>query len=458
MDGKRTQLSIDDLSPIGPPLSNGSARLYILATVAVFVHVTSSTSRPLSLRLLTITLLGSNVYLLLTMPDIMGHLPGFDGLIANFVFAWWLRAIDLYFIRDERKLIAKKKDGEAVTNEKVVGKADGSGKVVPAHDDKQTRGFTHMTPFEAFDYLIVNHRLIDTPYQNRSVRDFEKRRPGWVPSRKQFLIRKACHFVVAYLALDALCNLQSPPPLYLFAREQEWFFGRLNEVTLEELWFRFITNANLWASVTCLIQYIYALVAIIGVGSGVYQPRDFPPLLGEIKDWRSVRNHWGRVWHQLFTSPYVSCASALTKLVLPRSIASRSISGYTMTFFVFALSCFSHLIQPIGVGSGWPQVRQSLFFFPAQFAAILFEDSFQKQYARLTGEWRAAEKRSVDGKKQVAQLVWWEKLIGYVWLQAWLSWTCSIWVYPTLRRGGEGMMPYSIINELRGMYTKPKTD
>lgn len=46
-------------------------------------------------------------------------------------------------------------------------------------------------------------------------------------------------------------------------------------------------------------------------------------------------------------------------------------------------------------------------------------------------------------------LVWWEKVLAFLWLQLWMSWTCSIWVYPTLRRGGEGMMPCSIMKLLR---------
>lgn len=267
-------VSIDDLSPLGPPISNGAGRVYILNSVAVFVFVAAYTTRPLFLTRLSTALLAGNIYLLLTMPDILGHIPGLDPLIANFVVAWWMRAVDLFFLRDESRVLAKKyaHDGD---------------------DDRRAPRFELMTPTRAFDYLVVNHRLIGTPYQARGIQPFDKSRPHWTPTRTQFLRLKLNHLLISYLTLDLLVTQQPAPPARLFARDQEFFFSRLHEVTLEELSFRWLTHFNLWASCTCLIQYIYAIVAIIGVGSSLYEPGDFPPLLGDIREETSVRNHWG---------------------------------------------------------------------------------------------------------------------------------------------------------------------
>jgi hypothetical protein len=102
--------TLDDISDLGLPILDTAGRLYILFTVFAFVVVTAYTSRPLSLRLLVTGLIASDICLLLTMPNLMGPIAGFDPLIANFVVADLLRVIDLYFIRDETKLL-KKKDG-----------------------------------------------------------------------------------------------------------------------------------------------------------------------------------------------------------------------------------------------------------------------------------------------------------------------------------------------------------
>src|ERR1700709_582491 len=117
-------LSWDDLSDLGPPIANNTGRLYVLFTAAAFVFVTAHTQRPLSLRLLVVGLISSDIYLLLTMPGIMGHIAGFDPLIANFICADLLRVIDLYFLRDHSKEL-KKKNEDIVLEKFSNGKANG---------------------------------------------------------------------------------------------------------------------------------------------------------------------------------------------------------------------------------------------------------------------------------------------------------------------------------------------
>jgi hypothetical protein len=271
--------TLDDISDLGPPISDTAARLYIIFTVFAFVVVTAYASRPLSLRLLVTGLIASDIYLLLTMPNLMGHIAGFDPLIANFIVADLLRVIDLYFIRDETKLL-KKKDG-ATPNGKLSDKKNAP-----------VQKFTKMTAFQAFDYLIINHRNIGTPYEVRNIPKFDESNPTYVPSRSKFLVRKFLTIFVAYGLLDILTCQPAPDP-GLYSQHQEFFLTRLNEVTWEEIKFRFLTSVNIWASTYLLMQYIYAIVACVCVGSGVYAPRDFPPLIGPWTSAYRVRNYWG---------------------------------------------------------------------------------------------------------------------------------------------------------------------
>ncbi|KUI63918.1 hypothetical protein VM1G_12031 [Cytospora mali] len=102
------------------------------------------------------------------MPNVMGHIPGFDPLIANFIVAWWMRAVDLIFLRDESRLIAKKQ------GESLIDKSRRPNDKEAASTNKERPGklqlkFAPMSPFCAFDYLVVNHRVIGTPYQARGL-------------------------------------------------------------------------------------------------------------------------------------------------------------------------------------------------------------------------------------------------------------------------------------------------
>ncbi|KAH7305683.1 membrane bound O-acyl transferase family-domain-containing protein [Rhexocercosporidium sp. MPI-PUGE-AT-0058] len=290
-----------------------------------------------------------------------------------------------------------------------------------------------MTAFQAFDYLLINHRNIGTPYEVRNIPKFDDSNPTYVPSRGKFLVRKFLTIFVAYGLLDLLTCQPAPNP-GLYSRHREFFFTRLNEVTWGEIKFRFLTNIHSWASTYLLMQYVYAIIACICVGSGVYAPRDFPPLIGPLTSEYKVRNHWGRFWHQIFQSPLSSNARAITNLVLPPSLQSGLVYGYCMTFLAFALSGFSHTVSPLSSKNGSQEARGAIFFFPAQVMGIMIEDISIAIHHRVMGKGR------VGG---------WSKVLGFVWVGCWMSWCGPFWIYPTLRRSEEGMVPYSFIRNLK---------
>lgn len=293
--------SLDDLSDVSPPISDWMGRYFITFTAIAFIYVTAYTQRTLSLRILITAMMAFNVYLLLTMPNILGHMPGFDQLIANFIFAGFLRVIDLYFLRDESKVLEKEPDSRAKANGTANGRADNPSK--GEVKSKALPNFIPMSAFQAFDYLVVNYRNIGTPYQVRNIPKFSKSSPSYIPSRRTFLLRKFVTIFIVYLALDLL-TYQPAPPRYLYSQEQDFFLSRLTGVTGEEILFRILTNFNFWASTNCLIQYIYAIISLICVGSGIYEPKDFPPLVGGLGDSYSVRNHWRYVLSSPIHNPF----------------------------------------------------------------------------------------------------------------------------------------------------------
>lgn len=49
----------------------------------------------------------------------------------------------------------------------------------------------------------------------------------------------------------------------------------------------------------------YSLFAAITVATGLYTPQDWPPIMGHLADVSTVRDLWGKFWHQLIRR--VSC-------------------------------------------------------------------------------------------------------------------------------------------------------
>ena len=457
--------SLNDLSPLGPPISDFIGRLYFLSTVIAFVLVSCYTSRPLLLRLGVTALFGGNVYLLLTKPNVMGHIPGhFDALIANFIFASWVRIIQLYFVQDRGRGVSKTAERAPRDASKAEGKAtgqqvldSGSGvlrrkletKAVTADENKLSEQVTRdshlppFTPFEAVDYLLIDHRNISSKYFQRA-RNVPLQQ--LYPSRSSFLFSCLASAGISYFLLDLLTN-QPPLPPHYFTSRHDFLFGRIREVDAMEIWCRFVINFNLWVSVLLMLRYTHSILAFVGVASGLYEPEDWPPVVGSRADEYSIKNHWSKVWHQMFQVPYVAVCGAFVELLLsplPKGSRLRSKRGalarYLTTLAVFLLSMSAHMIQPLGVTGGAPQFWSSCWYFPMQVAGMMFEEFVSALWAKAVGEklgrWHGPIERTV----------------GRLWLLVWMLWTVPPWVYPSLRRGEEGaMMPYSIVRKIKSI-------
>jgi len=73
--------------------------------------------------------------------------------------------------------------------------------------------------------------------------------------------------------------------------------------------------------------------------------------------------------------------------------------------------------------------RQSgtIYFFCIQTLGIMLEDTVQAIF-------RVIETPKEDNKKE-ASLERWKKVIGYLWIASWLTWTSPAWFYPAILWG-----------------------
>lgn len=153
------------------------------------------------------------------------------------------------------------------------------------------------------------------------------------------------------------------------------------------------------------INLQYSLAVALSVGVGLFKPQNWPPVMGKLRDVLTVRDLWGKFWHQFLRR----------KLNLPFEILKRYIpirrgtltSKYLQLYLAFiASACLHHLgAWNSPDSSGANNWRQATFFL-IQPIAISFEDFV-----------------IYLGKKAGIKKSWKTKLLGRVWTFAWFTYS-----------------------------------
>ncbi|KAF8182101.1 membrane bound O-acyl transferase family-domain-containing protein [Mycena galopus ATCC 62051] len=169
----------------------------------------------------------------------------------------------------------------------------------------------------------------------------------------------------------------------------------------------------------------HALSAAISVSTGASGPEDWPPFMGSITLAWSVRNFWGRIWHQSMRR----FLSAHGKFVAHRLIGLKpgsTASAYTQLYVAFLISGIMHYMPEYMALRHWG--GGALIFFLLQAVAITFEESVQGVGRRLgfTASWG-----------------W--KVVGYIWVWSWFAFCLPIWQDPLLHEGVFEEIHYSVI-------------
>lgn len=91
----------------------------------------------------------------------------------------------------------------------------------------------------------------------------------------------------------------------------------------------------------CTLSLQFSVFAALTVAIGMYTPQDWPPLMGRLRDVSTVRNFWGRFWHQNLrrVCPTDCIFSRCHLLTLIRNSRSHSTSSPSTFQFVMAHWC-----------------------------------------------------------------------------------------------------------------------
>ncbi|KAJ7034142.1 membrane bound O-acyl transferase family-domain-containing protein [Mycena alexandri] len=174
---------------------------------------------------------------------------------------------------------------------------------------------------------------------------------------------------------------------------------------------------------------VQSLSAAYSVGTGASGPEDWPPFMGSFALAWSVRNFWGRTWHQSMRR-FLSAHGKFVAHKMLRLQPGTKASAYAQLYVAFLVSGTMHYLPEYMALRHWG--GGALWFFLLQAVAITVEECAQGvgRWLGITGGWKC-------------------KLVGYFWVWSWFAFCLPIWQDPLLHTGVFEEVRYSVIAIMR---------
>lgn len=273
---------------------------------------------------------------------------------------------------------------------------------------------------------LWNMRGIGTTAQIAVLPPWSTEDPKFIPSPEREVHRHLKNIILSYLVLE-LFSFQPSPDMKMLARRNEGLFGRLSEITAEEAIFRFFFTIGFWVNSFCIIQFINSLFCLVYVGFEMYPVRQVPPIWGRLSDAYSVRQFWGKTWHQTLRRPLTSVSNFIMHDFL-RFRKGSLFARYSKLLICFLISGAFH--YPADLALGIPATQSNaITFFATTALVIMLEDGIQHIFHRIGG----------GGSK-------WSRYLGYAWVCCYLYWLTPAWGFPAARvvRPRDRLVSFSI--------------
>lgn len=143
-------------------------------------------------------------------------------------------------------------------------------------------------------YAASSYRCSGTPFEVPNLAPFDKRDPGYTPSRARYLRGAAARVVVVYLLLDAMTSFNDPAAMQsVFAAEKIPLLSRLSELTAEEAAARTLTSFSFWLVNYLVLLLFFDIPGIICVSTGLSGVEWWRPPFNSITEAFTLRRYWG---------------------------------------------------------------------------------------------------------------------------------------------------------------------
>ncbi|KAF4958081.1 hypothetical protein FSARC_11117 [Fusarium sarcochroum] len=247
-------------------------------------------------------------------------------------------------------------------------------------------------------------------------------------TRARLVYAKIAEILVLYLVIDAAMS-GPPPENHLVTREKQTLF-RLSNLSLEDVAFRFFSTLGYWLVTFVCNRLNHACAAVVSLTIGLSQPEDWPHLNGPMSACYTVRGFWGKFWHQLFRKEFTSWGDLLPDKIF-RLRRGTLLSRYTRLFLTFLVSGLMHHSLGHLYSFAADDTFASERFYTLQAVGIAFEDAVQALTADIPLPMSV------------------RRVVGYIWVLVFLSWSTPTCSYPSMRVGDIGqMVPFRVMGHL----------
>ncbi|KAG7086154.1 hypothetical protein E1B28_002114 [Marasmius oreades] len=245
-----------------------------------------------------------------------------------------------------------------------------------------------------------------------------------IDSRKHFLLHKNIALIISigYFRLSSYITRSSVSSFLQIRIKDDFVWG-------------FITSVVYVSRVVAYCNSLHLGLVIVMVGIGVWDYQQCPPLFGDWTEGYSLRNVWGRVWHQLLRRILKSHASFILSLfrISPNSTYR---SSYYVIRSLTAILLSGLLHQTMASISPPRKAYNTVFsfltgpdmqFFFSQALGVMLETVGMWMWRSLysiAAKGRNEKEMGKDEVKCIRNRYWhYSRVIGYLWVVSWCSWT-----------------------------------
>lgn len=242
-------------------------------------------------------------------------------------------------------------------------------------------------------------------------------------SRTSFA-RKQCFKIVFCIAITTGLSIVTDPLIIFLVQhlkypkaslmEQTYFIRRLHEVNTLEVLLRSLTTIEFVLGTWAMCTFFHTIFSLFFVCIlRIDEPEEWPVLFGSFKETYSVRAFWGKFWHRLVSSIWLSLAIPIVgKFFNNATTPSRhGMQRILVTGLVFLFSGLNHgfVGWSQGFTCGW---WEEINIYIVNFMAIVVEDLVQREFENTGGRLPA----------------WAGKIVGYCW-----TWGFMFWCVPKVQ-------------------------
>ncbi|KAM6492407.1 Membrane bound O-acyl transferase family domain containing protein [Amanita muscaria] len=250
--------------------------------------------------------------------------------------------------------------------------------------------------------LFIGNRCVDWSHEPTHVLP---PRPSPATTRPRFVLNQLLYLALELAIFEALTTYTKSSPC---------FAANGHSMAADGVFWLAVNLIVYGISASVSIDMPHRVLGIVVVGSGFKEPRDWVPFFGSVYDAYSLRNFWGRVWHQMLRRQMLSHGRFLAYRVL--RLKKGSLASFLVQMYVgFAISALIHFGGEYSVLGRWSCQHAVRFFF-LQAIGVSVE----------TVVFEIGKKLSIRGS-------WY--WVGYLWVLGWFMYTFPGWMDPLFRAG-----------------------